>query len=489
MSSVAPERQAAPSTLELSLLGVITFLGAALRLYHLGAKSFWFDEGASVGIARLDWYDFARLLWRREANMSLYYLLLRGWLHFGHTEAFIRGLSVLFAVATVPAIYLLGRRLFSGRAGLIAAGLLSVNSYHLRFSQEARCYPLLVFLCTLSSLYFLESVHGTSRARHAVSGALSVYAHFYAGLLLAAQWISLRLLDREDSRPSKPPAWRWIALLILPVAVFVVTTGAGPLSWLHRPGPKDIWELATFLTGNGGPALVAAYIIACLAAILPVLRTLKRKRVPWEIWRYRFLLLWLLFPPVLILLVSLARPLFLPRYFLFCLPALVLLAASALARLRSPWTAIPALLLFAALSLGGVSSYFRKGRPNDDWRAISSYVLSNSQPGDALLFHIAMARIPYEYYRGEDSPPAAPVVLYPSHGARITYLDFIARPDHSALANELPHYQRVWLVLSHIGKQPATEPTAASLLTLLRASFPESEEREFGDSVVFLFHR
>src|SRR5947208_17064543 len=72
----------ASSVLIIALLAAITAAGALLRVYILTAKSFWFDEGASVGIARLDWYNFVRILWRREANMALYYVLPRGWLHF-----------------------------------------------------------------------------------------------------------------------------------------------------------------------------------------------------------------------------------------------------------------------------------------------------------------------------------------------------------------------------------------------------------------------
>ncbi len=83
------------SALIITLLSAITAAGAVLRFHILTAKSFWFDEGASVGIARLDWYNFVRILWRREANMTLYYLVLRGWLHFGSSEWFIRSLSAL----------------------------------------------------------------------------------------------------------------------------------------------------------------------------------------------------------------------------------------------------------------------------------------------------------------------------------------------------------------------------------------------------------
>src|ERR1700691_3693043 len=64
-------------------LTIVTALAAGLRFRFLARKPFWFDECFSVEVARLRWHDLLRLLWWREANMSLYYILLRGWLHFG----------------------------------------------------------------------------------------------------------------------------------------------------------------------------------------------------------------------------------------------------------------------------------------------------------------------------------------------------------------------------------------------------------------------
>src|ERR1700757_407712 len=92
--------------------------GVAVRFLHLVSKPFWFDECFSVEVARIGWSNFLRLLWWREANMSLYYLLLRIWLHFGQTEFYICSLSVLIAAATLPAIYWLWRFLFKKRAGV-----------------------------------------------------------------------------------------------------------------------------------------------------------------------------------------------------------------------------------------------------------------------------------------------------------------------------------------------------------------------------------
>ena len=98
MAQTAPLRGALPqpsrTTSYAILLGVL--LGhTALTFHALSAKTFWFDEGMSVGIARLDFHNFLRILWRREGNMSLYYLALRGWIHLGSSPAFVRSLSVL----------------------------------------------------------------------------------------------------------------------------------------------------------------------------------------------------------------------------------------------------------------------------------------------------------------------------------------------------------------------------------------------------------
>jgi 4-amino-4-deoxy-L-arabinose transferase-like glycosyltransferase len=368
-----PQPQSASSRLELSLLVLVAGLAAVLRFHSLAAKSFWFDEGVSVAIARLDWYNFARILWRREANMSLYYFLLHFWLHVGGSEFFVRALSVLFAVASVPVIYALGRRLFDSRVGLIAAALIAVNAYHVQYSRDARSYSLMVLLCLLSSLYFLKSLSEPSRwnrAAYVLSSTLAVYAQFFSALLLIAEWLSLKMLDRGQIRPQTRCDLRWIALLVSPVAAFVATTGTGPLRWVQRPGLKDIWIFALHLSGHGGPWLLLASVAVCLAALLPTGLMRGAQRVPWEIWRYRFLLSWLLFPILLTLALSLVKPLFVPRYFIFCLPALFLLVACGIARLR-PAAPQATPLVFADSFFSGNSRLLQAG-PGHSTRRLAS---------------------------------------------------------------------------------------------------------------------
>jgi hypothetical protein len=472
-----------PSTtgLDLSILALITAAGAALRFHALTVKSFWFDEGISVAIARLDWYNFVRILWRREANMSLYYLLLRAWMHLGHSEAFVRSLSVVFGVAAIPAIYFLGRSLSDSRIALIAAALLCINSYHVRYSQEARSYSLTVFLCILSSLYFLKLLKIPSRRNrlfYILFSALAVYAHFFSVLMLLAHWIWLRFLDPRLVPKEAKKVWMPITLAILPVIAFIATTGAGPLSWIQRPSLHGLWQLALDWTGNGGALLVLLFAAACFVAVSGNVGP-----------KSRFLLLWIFLPVALVLALSIARPAFLPRYFIFSLPALLLLAASGLARIRARWLFGALLLLFLGMSLRGVVAFYRERATSSDenWRAASQYLLANSRPGDALVFHIAPGRMPYEYYRGLQTAPAAgPDVLYPHHGSQITFLDFVEKPNYAQLGPEIPQRQRVWLVFYDATNPSGLDKTASALLTMISTAEPIAGHQDFGGIQVVL---
>jgi hypothetical protein len=148
-------------------IAALMLLGAAaavLRFSFLVRKPFWFDECFSVEVARLGWTDFCRLMWRREANMSLYYLLLRGWLHFGSSPFFIRSLSVIISLVTLPAIFWLASQLFDRRTGLLAVALMSFNAFHATPRRRAaiRCLYCWRFCRVGFSSQHCESHHAAT---------------------------------------------------------------------------------------------------------------------------------------------------------------------------------------------------------------------------------------------------------------------------------------------------------------------------------------
>ncbi len=488
----------------LLLLAVST----AVRLLFLARKPFWFDECFSVEVARLDWRNFLHLLWWREANMSLYYLLLRIWLQFGHIEFFIRSLSVLVAAATLPAIYWLARLLYNRRVASIAAALFAFNAYSVRYSQEARSYALLLLLATLSSgslVAFVRDPVRRNRLVYVLVSVLAVYAHFYALLLVAAQWLTLRRLQPAQSRAPLTAqlrrAWITIALAVSPLLVFVAKTGAGPIRWIQQPRLHDVLEFYEHLAGGNSWALLMVCTAACIAALLPAGKQLWARAQSWETWRIHFLLVWLFFPVALTVLLSFARPVFLARYMIFCLPALLILVAAGLARLRQSW--LLAAALAAVLLLASQGILFVYGHDFDNERdasvAAAGFILDHAQPGDAVIFHIAATRIPYEFVRsgraGENtaSPSFAtqlgPEILFPHHGAGLDYRDFTGKPTADFLRAATPSHPRVWIMLMNNGPTDNPDPTTLMLTQVLPESFPKTLRWQFPKVEVRLYSK
>jgi mannosyltransferase len=476
------------------VLFLIVALAAVLRFHAIGQKNVWIDEGVSIEMARLDWYNFLRILWRHEANMALYTVLLRGWLHFGQSEAFIRALSASFALATLPAIYIVGRKLFSERVGLLAAFLLAINTYHIRYSQEARSYALYPLLCIFSSIYFLKYLGDPTRRNrvgHVLTSALAVYAHFFAGFVVVAQWLAARLLDRQGAQQRFRRNWRQFAIAISPLVLFVLTTGTGVLRWIPRPHLMDLANTFLFFTGNGGWWLVLLYSAAVIGALISV-RGWMSPRISWDSWRYRYLLIWLFFPILLVFAVSQLKHIYLARYFIFCLPALILLAAAGLGRLRSNWALAAVLAVIAFLSLRGVTDYYRKdfdiGR--EDWRSATHHVLDHAQTGDVLILHQPIGRMPYEYYRSRIQANVYPTVIYPAHDDTLTYRDFYAghAPD-SFLQMASERYARVWVIFTYNDLPTGPDPTTQFVNAVFGRAYASKHTEEFPGIQVQLYSR
>src|SRR5262245_42333986 len=110
---------------------VVTLLGLGLRLYQIGTEGLLPDEGISIQRVRDAHWDYLR---------PLYFLVLWLWIRLGDSVAMLRLPSALMGAGTIPLVYLIGQRLFTPRAGLIAALLVAVSPLHLNHSQEIRMY-------------------------------------------------------------------------------------------------------------------------------------------------------------------------------------------------------------------------------------------------------------------------------------------------------------------------------------------------------------
>ena len=232
---------------------------------------YWIDEGLSLGIAAHPLRDIPGLL-GQDGSPPLYYLLLSGWTWLaGSGEAATRVLSLLAALATIPAALWAGRALFGERAGWTAAAVAATLPLLTAYAQETRMYALLALLSLLvSATFVLAFVRGQRRSLVAfvVLAVLLIYTHNWALFLLLGLASALPIAARaRGARPVVRDAALAAFALAVAYAPWLPTlldqarhTGA---PWSTTP---DLAGLLNPLSVPLGEGLVAVLVIVAAGA-------------------------------------------------------------------------------------------------------------------------------------------------------------------------------------------------------------------------------
>src|SRR5215208_3301756 len=237
------ERWAFPSLLAIMLLG------AVLRLYGLDFQSLSDDELASWDFSHRETLSQVIRGVRGDIHPPLYFLILHfaRWI-FGESEWALRLPSAIAGWLCIPAIYLLGKKLYSEREGIMTALLVAVLWPTIYYSQEARPYALLVLLSILASYFWWDLMQslryrgGIPRreaACYIVCAVLCAYTHYFGLLLVMLQGVTLAALALDNLRK--------VALLYVPVALAYLPWLLGMVNQF-RDGER---------AGHGQPALRA----------------------------------------------------------------------------------------------------------------------------------------------------------------------------------------------------------------------------------------
>ncbi|MGZ4200657.1 MAG: glycosyltransferase family 39 protein [Thermoleophilaceae bacterium] len=177
-------------------VGALMALSAYLRMRSFGS-GYWIDEGLSWGIASHHFFSIPHVL-RQDGSPPLYYMLLHIWMGlFGTNERTTHGLSLLFALPTIPVAFWAARSMFGERAGWFAAVLFALDSYLTTYAQETRMYSLMVLLTLLATAGFMQAfVFRRRRYLFLFGGAtvLMLYTHNWGAFFVAASLIALAVL-------------------------------------------------------------------------------------------------------------------------------------------------------------------------------------------------------------------------------------------------------------------------------------------------------
>ena len=150
------------------LVVFITLMSGALRVILLDSKGMWLDETFSVWLANHSVVDMLQWTARIDQHPPLYYLLLHYWIALnGDSPYYVRLLSALFGAATIPIIYLIGKRMSGAVVGFAAAVILALSPFNIYFAQETRMYTCSDVQCSRGDLCTGQTAYGfTLRQAH-----------------------------------------------------------------------------------------------------------------------------------------------------------------------------------------------------------------------------------------------------------------------------------------------------------------------------------
>lgn len=226
---------------------LVIIAGSGIKVQKIDYRFFWFDEISTIlETADVSGYDllstiskdkvyeikdYRNLIRLREMEQSkgkhilgisgqlsltpLHYVVLSLWFRLaGDQDTNLRQLSLLFFFMSLPALFLLVKKIFSSKlAAWVAMSLFSISPFIHLHSMQAR-YPMLcIFLVIINLLLFLKAQEkGRSLwwIAYAITSILMLYSSAITAIVLLGQFIFLLIYRREKM------------LYFLPVAVLTI---------------------------------------------------------------------------------------------------------------------------------------------------------------------------------------------------------------------------------------------------------------------------
>lgn len=455
---------------DLAQLLVVFTAGAALRVYDLTSEPIWLDEASTIElVSTRSLWEIAIELPQSDPHPPLYYLFFDLWISvFGTSVTAVRSLSVLFSIGTLPVVYLIGRRLFTHRTGLIAVALLGVSRFHIIHAQEARMYTQLALFAALSIYFFLvfaRQQDDLTLVGYAVVTALMCFTHVYGLFILAVQGIFWTAAFLRPERTEFYPGFRrWVtahvivAVLISPwiaLLVFRISEGSAT-TWLAPPElsriPRTFRWFISERADSSGLILLSVFGSVSLLSILRIDQArdnfLDRMSLRWgDFDRLLLLCLWIGVPIGCAFVLShISTPIYYEKYMIAASLGLFLLVARGIDSLADlSW--LPALLLFlVAMSLFSVPLYgYYTEDVREHWGTLTTD-LDGERTGDDLVVVIDKYIIkPMNYYRGVE-----PADLK-SNPEGYQAMQASTPPDEITAQTE--GYDRIFLVVDNTGRE------------------------------------
>ncbi len=403
----------------IAMVILATVVAAGLRLLYVTKSSIWHDEGFSILLARrtpdLIWAGSAR-----DVHPPLYYELLHIWMmYFGDSVLAIRSLSVVAGILLVPLGYLFVKKISNNRAAIISAFLLACAPFLIRYSQEARMYGLLS-LFTLLAVYAAAYIADKPKdfwpyLLYCLAITAGMYTHYFTVFAIMSIWlyfVVLQPIKKIKFGKSIVLSARWWLANIVALILFIpwlsnmiaqLRRGQG-LSWLPKTTimtyHDTIWQFFTFTDAHK-----ILYIIYLLVPIIILIASIYLVYTDKSAQKYSRLVVSFGILPILVgLLVSIQKPIFHERYFVFAAVAIYIIVAMTIDRLsqKKIWLMGILLTLVVGTELIGVRNVYAQS--SHEMGEVINQINNQYQIGDNIIAAELYVYFDSSYYNTTEQP-------------------------------------------------------------------------------------
>jgi 4-amino-4-deoxy-L-arabinose transferase-like glycosyltransferase len=450
------------------LIVFITFIGAILRISKISERSIWLDEAITAQVSMSGILGIILNRSQTGIHPPLYFILIYFWTKiFGDSEFSLRFPSFIFGTLSIFLIYKLVKKIYDKETALISSILYSLSPFFIYFSQEARMYPLLIFLGLLSLTYVYDlsiEFNRKNLLKLLIVNSLLLYTHFFSTLLIISENIFIILLNRKNIENIK----RWLLIQIINLLIFspwiyVILTRNTPEIY-QGAQPLSLYSISVsfyqiffgfvrnFLERRGLiPIFLVLFLFFITLGILP----------PYKDKKGLFLNILYFFVPFLSLIIisSFGKSFYSSRYLSAFAPGILILMARGIKKIKLyPLINISLIFLVLIYSILNTSYYLRLNTLNRPWREVVEYIHKNAQEDHIVLISEAYYYRPFEYYnRGKISYiPVNPDFFYPEK-----------------LEKEMSNSKRVFLILSDENQR------TLKIKNWLDSTYKYKEKKEF----------
>lgn len=349
---------------------------------------------ATWGVVSTPWGEMIATFRDRDAFIAPYYLLLHCWGSvFGTSDTALRLPSVFAIAVACGLLAVLGERLVSRPAGLLAGLLLAITPMMSRYAQEERVYTLAVAAAVLATLLLDRALERPSWRRfggYTAAMTLLGWFHAFALALLAAHLCAVLLRPGRTRRMVRDwAASSAVAVVLVSPLLVAAYVQRGYGAWIPPVTWDTLLDLFT-LAGETTPAVGALTVGAALAA-----RVDRRAGA--------MLVSWAVLPLAVLLGASLVEPMYVDRYVLYVVPAWMLLAAAGMERAAAGLRHATnraigglgagavlriavAIVIFAGVGLPGQRLIRGSAGHGQDSRAAAAVITDQFLSGDAIVY-------------------------------------------------------------------------------------------------------